>query len=83
MGLTKRTDDYQSYQYGSSNKAVRKFGLSQLAVKRELNSSIGGQGMTHTDEEIYIDLKLEEVNTDDFCLLQEVTLTDDDMQLMC
>ena len=37
--------------------------------------------MTHTDEEIYIDLKLEEVNTDDFCLLQEVILTDDDMQL--
>ena len=37
--------------------------------------------MTYTDEEIYMDLKLEEVNTDDFCLLQEVTLTEDDMQL--
>ena len=37
--------------------------------------------MTYIDEEIYMDLKFDEVNTDDFCLCQEVTLTDDDIQL--
>ena len=38
--------------------------------------------MTSTDEqEFYMyDIKFDEVNTDDFCLLQEVTLTEDDMQ---
>ena len=37
--------------------------------------------MTYIDEEIYMDLKFDEVNTDDFCLLQEVNLTEEDMQL--
>jgi len=37
--------------------------------------------MTYIDEEIYMDLKFDEVNTDDFCLCQEVNLTEEDMQL--
>ena len=36
--------------------------------------------MTYIDDEIYMDIRFEEVNTDDFCLCQEVVLTDD-MQL--
>ena len=37
--------------------------------------------MTYIDEEIYMDLKFDEVNTDDFDLYQEVNLTEEDMQL--
>ena len=36
--------------------------------------------MIYIDDEIYTDIKFDEVNTDDFCLCQEVNLTDD-MQL--
>ena len=39
--------------------------------------------MIYINDEIYMDLKLNETNVDDFDLYQEVVLTDDDMQLMC
>ena len=37
--------------------------------------------MIYIDDEIYTDIKFDEVNTDDFCLCQEVNLTEEDMQL--
>jgi len=37
--------------------------------------------MIYINDEIYMDLKLNETNVDDFDLYQEVTLTDDDIQL--
>ena len=37
--------------------------------------------MIHINDEIYMDLKLNETNVDDFDLYQEVILTEEDMQL--